>query len=96
MSNLGNNILFTIAVLGVAAIHSVVSFFTAFVVGISPSNETQALRIFLNIIAFPLPLLPSNVTLPAPFNWLIWITLSLAWGLGICLLIRAIGEAASR
>ena len=80
-------ILFAFPVLAIAVLHFVTSFFVAFAAGIS---ESQPLKIAANILTFPLHLIPKGFDLPGLLSWLPWAALSLCWGLGVCVLVRAV------
>ena len=88
MRSLAETTMFTIATVGVAALHFAVSFVSGFIAGISPSSEVRFERILFNILTFPLQFIPNTFELPGPLTWLPWIALSLCWGLGSCVLIR--------
>ncbi len=82
---------FALGVLGVAALHFVVSFFLAFAAGIS---ESRLLKVASNVLTFPLQFIPNQFALPGVLNWLPWVLLSLGWGVGLCSLLRALGRGA--
>lgn len=76
--------LFAIAVVGIAIVHFITSFFTAFAAGISAPGESPFLQIVSQILTFPLWLIPNDFALPEPLGLLPWFLLSLCWGLAIC------------
>ena len=78
---------FALAVLAVAAIHFVLSFFVAFAAGVGGG---PLFTVLASILTFPLNLLPKGLSLPGLLNWLPWALLSLGWGATICYAIRAL------
>jgi len=76
---------FAFGVLGVAAVHFVVSFFVSFAAGISTSLP---LKIAAGILTFPLSYIPNTFNLPGWANWLPWVLLSLCWGFAVCSGVR--------
>ena len=80
---------FSLGVVALAALHFVISFFVAFAAGIS---DSQSWKIAATVLTFPLEFIPSSFALPGPLTWLPWITLSLIWGLGLGMLIRAVTD----
>ncbi len=79
---------FALSVVAVAAAHFFGTFMLAFITGTTQSGN-QPLVIILNILTFPLWLLPVNDDGPlaGPWGWLLWIGLSLLWGVLISTLI---------
>ena len=75
-------------IIGLAAVHFVVSFFASFAAGISGG----VWRIVSNILMFPLSILPDNAlpNLSPTIGWLMMIAVSFAWATLIFYGIRAL------
>ncbi len=82
---------FALAVLSVGLIHFFASFMVAFMAG----TQGGIWRIISKVLTFPSSLLPDNFAPSNPWlRWGLWILTSLAWGWGICALIRYLFAAA--
>jgi len=82
-------IIFAASVVGVAALHFVISFFVGFAAGISPPGNP--FRLASQILSFPLAQIQSKND-PGIFGWILWIGISLVWGFAICFLVRSLAR----
>ncbi len=72
--------------LAIAIVHFVSSFLLAFVAG---TTGGWPMQLAANILVFPLSIIPEQFDLLPPLaNWLLWVAVSLCWGVAIAALIR--------
>lgn len=79
---------FALGVVAVAVVHFFGTFLLGFLTGTTQGGN-RPLVIILNVLTFPLWLLPTTDEGPmaGPLGWLLWVGISLLWGVLICALI---------
>lgn len=78
---------FVSVVFGVAVLHFVATFF----IGFNAAIHGGAWKVLANVLTFPTSLIPASwKVMDGALGWVAWMLTSLAWGWGICALVRTL------